>query len=106
MIMQSVETYKLLKNLIHNELKITKSDIKAWCQEAVKQETKSEVHRYIQKNNFEAIVNKAVKECVAEIVAGNSFTGTNLKKVVAEKLANQVASSITIGIKETKNGRS
>ena len=101
--MQSVETYKLLKNLIHNELKITKEDIKFWCVEAVQQETKSEVHRYIQKNDFESLINKAVQQCVSEIVAGNTFTGTNLKKIIAEKLAEQIATSITIGIKEKKN---
>ena len=99
-VMEHVETYKLLKNLIHNELKITRDNIKAWCMEATQQEAKQFIHRRIQQMGFDFLIEKVVRDCVSEILTGNNFTGTNLKKVITEKIAADVYKSIDVSIKK------
>ncbi len=57
-----MDKYTMFKNFMHNELGITKEDIKKWTQEAVMQVAKTHVeHQMNTKSIMESIIKNAVK---------------------------------------------
>jgi len=60
--MKSTEKYKLLKNFMHNELGISREDIREWVKEAVKEEAKRMVAQEFEKFSPSEIVKNLLFE--------------------------------------------
>jgi len=74
---------------MHNELGITKEDIRKWIEDAVKEQAERMV-----KNEFDSF---DVKTIVNKIVMSNSYYGSNsLKREITDEIAKQIMSKIKI----------
>lgn len=56
------DKYKMFKNFMHNELGISKEDIREWVRESIKEEVKNIVTQAYGKCNIENEVRKAIKD--------------------------------------------
>jgi len=82
----------MFKNYMHNELGITKEDIREWIDDAVQQQAEKMVRNEF--NNFD--IQKIVKRMVTE----DKFYGSeSLKKEVRNEVANQLLEKLEISIK-------
>ena len=73
----------MFKNYMHNELGITKEDIRQWIQDAVEEQA----NRLVQKefNNFD------VHKVVQRIIADEEYFGSkHLKRDVSSELSKQI----------------
>ena len=80
-----MDKYTLFKNYMHNELDITKEDIKKWTQDAVKQVAENFV-----KNQFneQVLIDKIIREAVHRPIY-NGFLG-DIKREVISYLKNKI----------------
>jgi len=84
--------WKMFKNYMHNELGITKEDIREWIQEAVQQQAEKMVRNEF--SNFD--IQKVVKKMVTE----DTFYGSeSLKKEIRTELGNQLLEKLELTIK-------
>jgi len=83
------EKWTLFKNFLHNELGITKDDIREWLQEAVKEEAKKMVDQTYGKFSPEAVVKRVLLDY-------DLFRGDHFKKEVIEKVGELIAKQIQI----------
>jgi hypothetical protein len=81
--------WKMFKNYMHNELGITKEDIREWVQEAVQEQAEKLVKKEF--NNFD--VHKVVERI---IVDDHYFGSKNLKRDISHELAKQIMEKIKI----------
>jgi len=82
----------MFKNYMHNELGITKEDIREWIQEAVQQQAEKMVSNEF--SNFD--VQKVVKKMVTE----DKFYGSeSLKNEVRTELGKQILEKLELTIK-------
>jgi len=82
----------MFKNYMHNELGITKEDIREWIQEAVQQQAEKMVRNEF--SNFD--IQKVVKKMVTE----DTFYGSeSLKKEIRTELGNQLLEKLELTIK-------
>lgn len=89
----SNEKYKMFSNYMHNELGITKEDIRTWVKEAV-----NEVATKMCQKEFDDFdPNRVVKRVIFD---DNLFGSITLKKQVSEEFARQLASRITLTLKD------
>ena len=56
------DKYKMFKNFMHNELGISKEDIREWVRESIKEEVKNVVEQAHGKCNIEGEIRKAIKD--------------------------------------------
>lgn len=73
----------MFKNYMHNELGITKEDIRQWIQESVEEQAKKLVEHEF--NTFD--VQKVVKDMVTK---DQYFGSTSLKREITTELANRL----------------
>ena len=78
------DKYTMFKNFMHNELGITKHDIREWVEATVKQVAKNHVDNHM---NAEEIAYKIVKAATNDL---------SIKRLIAET----VTDKITINVKE------
>ena len=83
------DKWKMFKNYMHNELGITKEDIREWVQEAVQEQAEKLVKKEF--NNFD--VHKVVERI---IVDDHYFGSKNLKLYISHELAKQIMEKIKI----------
>ncbi len=77
----------MFKNYMHNELGITKEDIRQWIEDAVKVEAERLVkHEF---NNFD--VHKVVQRIISD---DNFFGSKHLKQEISQELAKQILAKI------------
>jgi hypothetical protein len=77
----------MFKNYMHNELGITKEDIRQWIEVAVENEAERLVkHEF---NNFD--VHKVVQRIITD---DNLFGSKHLKQEISQELARQILSKI------------
>ena len=82
----------MFKNYMHNELGITKEDIREWIDDAVREQAEKMVQNEF--NNFD--IQKIVKRMVTE----DTFYGSeSLKKEVRTELGNQLLEKLELTIK-------
>lgn len=80
------ERYAMFKNFMHNELGVTKDDIKRWTQESVKQVAENYVEKQFNNDTFkefimrEAIVNPNARVFVKDIQMG-------IAQIIASKIS-------------------
>ncbi|MFW5847423.1 MAG: hypothetical protein ACOCVF_00690 [bacterium] len=79
----NTDKWKMFKNYIHNELGISKDDIREWVQEAVKEQAKIALNGKI--NNFD--LDQAIKNMVYN---EPFFSSKSLKNQVLYKLTNEL----------------
>lgn len=87
------DKYTLFKNFMHNELEITKDDIKKWTQEAVKQVAENYVEHQL---NEKTLIDKIIREAVHKPIYGGFVT--DIKKEVSK----YIQSKIELKVKSTK----
>ena len=56
------DKYKMFKNFMHNELGISKEDIREWVRESIKEEVKNIVERAYGNCNIEGEIRKAIRD--------------------------------------------
>ncbi len=77
----------MFKNYMHNELGITKEDIRQWVEDAVKEQADRMV-----KNEFNSF---DVKDIVKKIIFDDSyFSSKSLKREITNEIANQLMEHI------------
>lgn len=98
------DKWKMFKNYLHNELKLSKSDIEMWVKEAVYEVAEKFVENNLSADDFHQHVKKCIGELVAEI-GGQSpksvvrvWGERNLKELISQEVMKHV--EIKIGIKE------
>ena len=78
--------YHMFKNFMHNDLGISREDIRAWVAEAVQDEARRLV------STHPGIVNRAVAAAV------NGAGWNSLKEMIARELRKQIV--VTVGLKD------
>ena len=92
---KSNEKWLLFKNFMHNELEISREDIREWIKEAVKEEARKMVGNEFGKFSVEEIIHKI-------LLRHDLFTGGYFKKEVIEEAGKQIVAKLDIRPKETK----
>lgn len=87
------DKYTLFKNFMHNELEITKDDIKKWTQDAVKQVAENHVNHQM---NSDLIIEKIIREAIHKPIYGGFVQ--DIKRAVSDHLLSQ----FEIKIKQSK----
>lgn len=85
------DKWVLFKNYMHNELGITKEDIREWINDAIREEVKNVVDNAYGKCSIEDMIRREIKD--SRLWSGDSFS----KSVIAE-CANQLAQKIELKI--------
>ena len=90
--MSSHDKYRLFMNFMHNELQITKDDIKLWIKESVQEVATKMVAQEFEKYS--------VHEVVKSILFKNGYFGKlNLQDEARKELANILADKIELKVK-------
>jgi len=85
--------WKMFKNYMHNELGITKEDIREWVQDAVK----VQVEKMVQNEHSNFDVRKVVKDMVMD----NRYYGSeSLKKEVMQEVSRQLVDKMDLSLKK------
>lgn len=89
------DKYKMFKNFMHNELDISKEDIRQWVKEAVAEEARKLVLQSYESFNVESYI----ENCIIQkgYYSNNRQLITELKDKIAKLLANKL--EIVIGKK-------
>lgn len=81
----------MFKNYMHNELGITKEDIRQWIEDAVKEQAERMV-----KNEFDSF---NVKTVVNRIIMNDSYFGSkSLKREITDEVTKQLMEKINLKI--------
>ena len=79
----------MFKNYMHNELGITKEDIRQWIEDAVQEQAKVLVSNEFKK--FDAA------QIVARVISDDKYFGSkNLKRDISDQLAKQIMDKLKI----------
>ena len=87
------DKWVLFKNYMHNELGITKEDIREWINDAIREEVKNVVDNAYGKCSIEDMIRKEIKD--SSWCSKSTFS----KEVIAE-CAKQLAQKIELKINE------
>lgn len=83
------DKWLMFKNYMHNELNITKEDIRLWIENSVEEQAKRLVDNEF--NNFD------VKKVIKDIISDENYFGSKaLKRDVSKELANLIMNKINI----------
>ena len=88
-----VDKWKMFKNYMHNELGITKEDIREWVKEAVYEVAKMHVENNISEGLFKRIIRGYIEN-------GYGFLKTELKSAIASEFASNF--EIDVKLKKDK----
>lgn len=90
--------YLVIKNVIHNELKIKKEEIQDLIKAAIQEEAKIFLNRYVQSNPINVLVNTAVTTEINKILNGSKYnSGTSdLLKIIGEQIMKQLNISVKV----------
>jgi hypothetical protein len=81
------DKYTLFKNFMHNELGITREEIRDWVHEAVKEEARKLVSQSFGKFDPKKIVKDVMTE---KEYYGNEKLHTELRKLLSDALMNRI----------------
>lgn len=87
------DKWVMFRNYMHNELRITKDDIREWIDDSVKQIAKDMVADAFIRKNPEQMIKDA-------IYRSDYFYGTSFNNKVVEEVAKILAKKLDIIIKE------
>ena len=86
------DKWSMFKNYLHNELGITKEDIREWIDEAVRDEARKLVEQSFEKYSLRARIDDAIKDI-------NLWGETNLKTAISNEVAKRIFERLEIKIK-------
>jgi hypothetical protein len=86
-----MEKYTLLRNYIHNELGITKADIKMWVEDSARQTTERLIKDYLSQNNQQEIIRNTVKGVIGAAYSGKWH---NFEESVKSEVTKAIAAEI------------
>jgi hypothetical protein len=92
--MKSDDKWLLFKNYLHNELGITKEDIRMWVVEAVKEEAKRLVDNEFNSFNVHSVIKN--------ILTGDKYNSTGwgkLREDISNTISKDIINSLEISIK-------
>lgn len=95
------DRYKLLKNFIHNEMNITRDEVREWVKEAAVATAQQEFRRMLQQENMQAFFKKLCEEELKKAIGfGSSFNSRDslLSKAIADKICQHVFARMQIKI--------
>lgn len=87
------DKWSMFKNYLHNELGITKEDIRDWIDEAVRDEARKLVQQSFKQYSLRARIDDAVKDI-------NRWGETNLKSAISKEVANRIFEKLEIKVKQ------
>ena len=88
-----MDKWKMFKNYMHNELEITKEDIRGWIEESVQQEVKVLVSNQVNDFSIDKYVSR-------EVYKTKYFQGGSLKRDILAEISKEIISKISIKIDE------
>lgn len=86
------DKWSMFKNYLHNDLGITKEDIRDWIDEAVRDEARKLVQQSFEKYSLRARIDDAIKDI-------NLWGATNLKSAISAEVANRIFEKLEIKVK-------
>lgn len=86
------DKWSMFKNYLHNELGITKEDIREWIDEAVRDEARKLVEQSFAKYSLRDRIDDAIKDA-------NLWGQTNLKTAISNEVAKRIFERLEIKIK-------
>lgn len=87
------DKWSMFRNYMHNELGITKEDIRRWINDAVKQEAKNIVNESFARENPEQLIKRAIYD-------SSPFKNKTFKDEVIKETAKILAEKLEVKIKE------
>lgn len=87
------EKWSMFKNYMHNELGITKEDIREWVEDAVKQQAEKMVNQEFSSFSTHDIVRRMIMD-------DRYFGSPSLKKEVLEEVGKQLLEKMELTIKK------
>ena len=86
------DKWSLFKNYLHNELGITKEDIREWIEEAVREEARKLIADSFKSYDIRDRIDAAIKDF-------NGWGEKPLKTEIAREVANRIIEKVEIKIK-------
>jgi ribosomal protein S17E len=86
------DKWSMFKNYMHNELGITKDDIREWIDEAVREEARMLVEQASKKFDMDARIEKAICE-------HRGWTGVQIKQEIAKAAAEKIVEKYDVVLK-------
>lgn len=86
------DKWSMFKNYLHNELGITKEDIREWIDEAVRDEARKLVEQSFKKYSLRDRIDDAIKDI-------NLWGSTNLKTAISNEVAKRIFERMEIKMK-------
>ena len=86
------DKWSMFKNYLHNELGITKEDIREWIDEAVRDEARKLVEQSFETYSLRARIDDAIKDI-------NFWGETNLKTAISNEVAKRIFERLEIKMK-------
>jgi hypothetical protein len=93
------DKWTLFKNYLHNELGVTKDDIRVWLEEAIQEEARKMIHNTFKEYSIKQIVTDIVKEVVMD---RNIFT-SGFKREVTQEVSKRIAEKLIIQVGDNAN---
>lgn len=90
------DKWSMFKNFMHNELEITKEDIRFWIKEAVSEQVTQLVNNQFDNFNLKHLIH-------SEITSHQMYTGERLKDDILRELVNQLLSRVQLDIVNSKH---
>lgn len=78
-----MDKWKMFKNYMHNELGITKEDIRQWIEEAVQKQAETLVNNEFKNFDIHKVVERVIND-------DKYFGSKNLKRDIAQELSKQI----------------
>lgn len=82
------DKWVLFKNYMHNELGITKEDIREWINDAIREEVKNIVHNAYGRCDLESFIKKEIYD--------NTVWGKSFKESIRREVAQQLVEKIKV----------
>ena len=83
------DKWLMFKNYMHNELGITKEDIRQWIEDAVQKQAETLVNNEFKKFDVHKVVQKVISD-------DNYFGSKNLKRDIDQELSSQIMNRLRL----------
>ena len=91
------QTYLAVKNLIHNELEVSRQDILEVVREAVQETVDAQVKRLYNEESFEDKIEREFQIALQSLIQGH-FTRWTMKQTVIDAVAEFLSDNITVDL--------
>lgn len=83
------DKWLMFKNYMHNELGITKEDIRQWIEDAVQKQAETLVNNEFKKFDIHKVVERVIDD-------DRYFGNKNLKRDIAQELSSQIMNRLRL----------